>query len=238
VLYLIGCITALFGLFLRGKLLSNHVTLKSNNSFKTLFNDLWKWRREALLVAMAAGFSYSSYSIALVLMNGFIPLVTEISKAEMVRLNTILLVIDFIALPFFGLLATRFSRYKMMVMASALALVSGIPLFMLVNKADLITVIVVRISLVIIGVWFSATFHSWSQNLLPLSQRYSVISFAYALGSQLLGGPTVVISLWLFQKTGMISSACWYWMALGGITAVWIAKTSRINSLAPNANVQ
>ncbi len=168
--------------------------------------------------------------IALVMMNGLIPLVSSISKMEMMHLNTILFAVDFLLLPFFGILANRFSREKMMAIAGVMAALSGLPLFWFLQDASLITVIVIRFLLVVIGVWFSAPFHSWAQNLVPPTERYTVISFAYAIGSQLLGGPTAALSLWLFQKTQWIGSAAVYWMLLGLLASYLIIKQEALSS--------
>lgn len=230
-LYFIGCSTALFGCLLRGKIHikpSSESVFSYDHSLRLLFKSYWQQRKVLFVVALAAGFSYSCYSIALVLMNGLIPLVSHITHAQVMRLNTILLILDFFTLPIFGLLARRFSRQKMMVAASALAVITGIPLFGLLQGAAFSTVIIVRISLVLIGVWFSANFYSWAQSLLPASQRYAIISFAYAVGSQIFGGPTVAISLWVFHQTQIVSSACWYWVALAAFSSFWIAKTCAV----------
>lgn len=227
-LYLIGCLTALFGLVLRGNVrLSPSVEDASSppRSLLQVFKSYWENRSVLFVVALASGFSYSCYSIALVLMNGFIPLVSEMTHGEVMRLNTLLLIFDLVTLPIFGLLARHFSRQKMMVFAAATAMFTGIPLFMLLEGAVFSTVVVVRLSLVLIGVWFSANFYSWSQSLLPSSQSYPIISFAYAIGCQVLGGPTVAISLWLYHQTQIVSSACLYWVALAAFSSIWIAKS-------------
>jgi MFS family permease len=228
VLYLFGCLTAVFGVFLRGKL--NIGQLKKMNdpeySLINLLQLFWRQRKIVFVVALAAGFSYACHTIALVVTNGFIPLVSKVSQEQVMSLNTALLVFDLLALPLFGWLAGRFSRQRMMMLSAAAAAALGIPLFMLLDEAVFLTVVIVRICLTIIGVWFCATFHSWSQSLLPLSQCYAVISFAYSIGSQLLGGATATISLWLFHQTGVVSSVAWYWALLGAVSCIWIARST------------
>jgi thiamine-phosphate diphosphorylase len=83
---------------------------------------------------------------------------------------------------------------------------------------------------VIFGVAFFAPFHAWAQQLIPPTCRYAVISFGYALGSQLLGSPTAALALWCFQKTRMISSVAWYWMVLGLASSLSIAKTLKVRN--------
>ena len=153
--------------------------------------------------------------MALVLMNGLIPLISTMTKAEVMKINTYLLIFDFCALPFFGLVASRVPREQLMLSASLSVALLSIPLLLSLEGASLIGVIAVRAVLVIFGVAFFAPFHAWAGQLVPQDARYAVISLGYALGYQILGSPTAPLALWCFQKTGMVSSVAWYWMFLG-----------------------
>lgn len=239
-LYYFGCITALFGSILRW-----HIQVPITTKFKKMRLNLfvqslktsWKHRKVILTILLAAGFGYSTYSIALVMINGFIPHISSITNQEMISLNTWLLLFDLALLPFFGSLANVVERQKMMITAALLATLTAIPAFTLLENGSLYTVILVRIWFVIIGVSFSATFYSWSQNLVPKEERYTVLSFGYALGTQLLGGPTATFSLWIYKTTGIVHSVAWYWMALGAATILAIAlcvPVEKENKAQPN----
>lgn len=221
-LYYFGCLTALCAYGLRTQ--AEESLQSTSLSTKNIFKVCWEQRSILLTIAVAAGFSYVSYTIALVSINGFIPLISKITKEEMMHYTTFLLVVDFLLLPIFGLIAQRFSREKMMIGAGLVAAISGFPLFFLLNQATVATVIFVRFILVIIGVWFSAPFYAWAQNLISPAHRYTLLSFGYAIGSQLFGGPGAAISLWLFHQTGLITSLAWYWMGLGLLSSVLILR--------------
>lgn len=227
-LYLIGCLTTLFGCMIRRRLPSTTFTedaLKSSQTLPNLLSIFWTHRKPLLLIIISSGFAYANYSIALVLMNGFIPLVTSVTKAHMMSINTALLILDFCALPFFGYLASKISREKMMLSASLCVVLCATPLFMLLEGATILGVIGVRMCFVLFGVAFCAPFHAFAQQLIPPAHRYAVISFGYALGSQAIGGPTAAISLWCFKKTEMISSVSWYWVVLAITSSIAIAMT-------------
>lgn len=221
-LYLFGTVTALFGLFLRRKGEMPVRPAKPQNLFKIL----WENRKVFLCIVLSSGFSYANYTISLVLTNGFIPLVTTFSKGEMMGMNTFLLILDFCALPFFGWLSTKISREKLMFYSAALATLCALPLCMLLKDATLATIIFVRICLVLFGVAFFAPFHAWTLQLIPSPHRYLIISLGYSLGTQILGGPTSVVSLWLYKTTGIVSSIGWYWMGLALISSVILLFTS------------
>ncbi len=228
-LYALGSITALFGCWIRRQASQDDAPLEKS-SLRTLVPMFWQYRKALGFIAITAGFGYANYSMALVLMNGFVPLVTSLTKVQMTALNTGLLVLDFCTLPLFGWLASKISREKIMTGAALGVFLSAIPLFLFLEGATLFSVVAVRICLVLLGVAFFAPFHAWAQQLIPHNHRYMILSFGYAIGSQLLGGPTAAVSLWLYQKTGMVSSVCWYWMALALATTLTLAKTSRVKN--------
>ncbi len=222
-LYALGSITALFGCWVRRQTSAEAVPAEriSLHSLAALF---WHYRKALGYVAVTAGFGYANYVMALVLLNGFIPLVTTLTKAEMTAVNTWLLMLDFCTLPLFGWLASKISREKIMIGAALGVLVSAIPLFLTLEGAGMAAVVAVRICMVLLGVAFFAPFHAWAQQLVPEKHRYLILSFGYAIGSQLLGGPTAAISLWCFQTTGMVSSVSWYWMALAIAATMTLVK--------------
>lgn len=226
-LYLGGCLTALFGCLIRRSSPSIQESVKRSPAFAELTSALWIHRKALFLIAVCSGFASACYSMALVLMNGLIPLISTITTAEVMKINTYLLVFDFCALPFFGWVASRAPREQLMLSASLCVALLSIPLFMLLEGASLIGVVAVRVVLVIFGVAFFAPFHAWAGQLVPQEARYAVISLGYALGYQLLGSPTAALALWCFQKTGMVSSVAWYWMFLAVMSSGAILLTRR-----------
>lgn len=214
-LYLAGCLTALFGCILRRIPYQSQQPLKSSQNISNLKTMFWQCRKPLLLTVICAGFAHANYAISLILMNGFIPLVTTLTKTEMMEINTYLLVLDFAAFPFFGWLASKMSREKLMLFSALGLSLLSLPLILVLEGGNLAVVVAVRVVFVLLGVAFFAPFHAWTQQLFPANCRYVVSSFGYALGSQLLGSPTAAFALWSYQKTGMVSSVVWYWMFLG-----------------------
>lgn len=220
ILFLLGSITALFGFIIRKQNFEESTAPKT--SFKEHMKACWSEKTRLIPIAIASAFSYTTYTISLILMNGFVPLVTNVTKTEMMHLNTLLLFIDCIISPFFGWLAHRYSREKMMLMATFSATITGMPLIYLLSGASLFMVVIIRLLLVLMGVWFSATYYSWCQKLVAPNQRYTLLSFGYAMGSQLLGTPAAMISLWLFHQTGLVAAVGLYWVVLAAATSVII----------------
>lgn len=230
-LYVFGCLTAFFGCIMRKATVDEARSLervKFSQALLKFGKVFWIYRKSFFCIAISSGFSYANYSISLILMNGFIPLVSPLTQSQMMGLNTCLLVFDFCALPLFGWLASKTSREKMMLLSSLSVVLFAIPLCSLLQEATFGKVIGVRLCLVALGVAFSAPFHAWAQQLVPQAYRYSIISFGYAVGSQLLGGPAAALSLCLFKQTGLISSIAWYWMLLACVSSFVILSRKKV----------
>jgi MHS family proline/betaine transporter-like MFS transporter len=195
---------------------------------------LWKYRKALFVIAVISGFSYANYSISIILMNGFIPLITSYSKNQMIALNTILLIFDFCILPLFGLISKRVTREKVMLFASLGVAIFAIPLVLLLPNLNLQGIIGIRLFLVFLGALFCAPFHAFVMDIVPKEDRCTIISFGYAIGCQILGGPTAALSLWLFKTTGCISSIAWYWVFLAALTTTVLLRAPLFSRCAVN----
>jgi MFS transporter, MHS family, proline/betaine transporter len=219
VLFWIGGLTAILGIFLR---LSTQESSEFANSKAIgrpqLMQLLYTHKGILLRLVIVSGFSYITYSLSFTLMNGYVPLVTFLTKTDVMKVNTELLVMDMLLLPCFGYLANKFDKKKIMCSAALCSAVVAIPMFACLNQAGIGMVIVIRIVLVILGVSFAATYHAWAIEQVPPHTRYTVLSLGYAIGSQLIGAPTAAICLWLYQKMS--------WSAAPGIYIMVIAMTA------------
>lgn len=226
-LYWSGGITALiavpirFGLSESSEFIS--AKLGARLKIKEALTKNWK---PFLAVVFVAGFSYTTYSLPFTLMNGFVPLVTSVTQAQVVQTTTYLLILDMCTLPFFGYLSSRISKEKIMLFSALFASVFSIPLFYLLRLDSLSIVILIRLIIVLCGVAFSATYYSWIQELVQPQYRYTVLSAGHAVGSQLIGAPTPAISLWLFQKTGWTGAPAVYLMLTSLLAALMIYQFS------------
>ncbi len=215
-LFWFGGTTAIFGLILRLQNEDTGVVVVSEKGMATPRQALAEILKEhkgiLLAIIITAGFSYTTYSIPFILMNGFVPLVTTVSKSELLHSNTVLLVVDMLLLPFFGYLSGRIGKEKVMFFSTCLLTFCAIPLFVLLDEATLFMVIAIRLCVVIPGVAFAATYYAWALDYVPKKHRFTILALGYALGSQLIGTPTSAISLWLFQKTGWVCAPGIYLM--------------------------
>jgi MHS family proline/betaine transporter-like MFS transporter len=225
ILFWIGGVAAILGILVRVKASEGKEYIRAKKKERPNLIPLIKEHRGALIaVICVAGFSHTTFFLAFTLMNGFIPLITSLSKTEVMGTNTLLLLVDMVLLPLFAGLASRIGREKLMLAAAGTSMFCAIPLFCCLKGADLSIVILVRIVIMSLGVAFSSTYHSWSQERVPSEARYTILSLGYALGSQLIGAPTVALSLWLYKKTGWFGAPALYLMVTSTLAAFFVRK--------------
>jgi MFS family permease len=235
-LYWSGGLTALIALLLRFKFSESKEYISARKSTIKPYEILRQNWKPLLAIISVAGFSYTTYSLPFTFMNGFIPLVTSITKSEAVQMNTFLLLIDMCALPLFGYLATRVSKEKIMLCSALFTLFSSFPFLYFLPLASLTVLILIRTIIVLCGVAFSATYYSWIQELVAPQHRYTILSIGHAIGSQLIGAPTSAVSLWLFQKTGWSGAPAFYLMITSSLAALVIYRFSFLKRKIPSIN--
>jgi len=234
-LFWAGGITAFFGIFLRWMTKDSSEFTRSTIDKKGygLFI-LKEYKIPLLAIIIASGFSFTTYSLAFTLMNGYIPLITSLSNTDVMKVNTLLLIFDMSLLPFFGYVANKFGKEPVMLIGAFGSALGAIPLFSILENADLSTVIAARFMIIIFGVAFAAPYYAWAIEQVPTRHRYLILSLGGALGSQLIGNPSSAICLWLYKIFG------WSWVpglyllfvgAAAGIVVLLRANKKSISSL-------
>lgn len=225
-LYWFGGFISLFGLYFRWHAKETPEYLsRAISEIKYPIKNIWKWRKPLISIIFVSGFVSLNYFLAFALMNGIVPLVTDLKIEEVMKLNTMLLFLDILALPLFGLLSDRYSKKNIMIIASFLIAVTSIPLFNRLEGGGFWTVGAIRMALMIQGVFFSAPFHAWAQQIVPVEHRYSLISFGTTIGSRFLATPFLALSIWMYQKTGSLTGPALYVVLMATMTLIVLIKS-------------
>lgn len=234
ILFWAGGITALFGVFFRWKTTDGTEFIESpkikNGSG---LQGLKEYKLILFCLILASGFSYTTYSLAFTLMNGYIPLITSLSKTQVMQVNTVLLGVDLLLLPCFGYLATQFGKERVMLAGAAGSVFSAIPLFSLLDHASLGVVIAVRLTIIVCGIAFAAPYYAWAMERVPPRHRYLILSLGGALGSQLIGAPASAICLWLYKVLGWAGAPALYLVVTGSGAGIVVYGFSRIGKSSP-----
>ncbi len=223
--YLLGFLTALFGLYLRKNIPETPefqaINPKPISKLKVSLRDSITHYKYSLLWSIgAAGFFSALYNIPAVFMNAFVPLVNNISTQQMLVINTLVLFIYMLVLPLFGALADLLTPRKSMILSAITTIIVSYPLFLLLNANSLIHIIIMKLCFVLLVAWFIAPFHAWIQNLYDVKNRYQLISLTYSIGIQ-FGSATPVLALWAWKSTGLIQIPAVFiiaWALLGTLS--------------------
>lgn len=193
--FLSGVIAILVGLFLRmvsrpdEKPKPREYKICIRSSIKTNFISLSR------LVAITS-FSYMTYAIPFVFLNSYIPMLQpNYTKAQMLEVNSILLLIDIMLIPIFGAIADKFNHAKWMRNIAAIIGISVIPLFVLLPYADLTGIFFIRSWIVVLGVAFAAPTSALLFHLLKTNEKYLLNGLGSAIGTEIFGRNTTTICL-------------------------------------------
>lgn len=205
-----GALTGIMGAILRWDR-----TPELQSPARTPFWILWQERSSLAAIALVAGFSYYNYYLITMFMNGFLPLVSPLSKKEAMELNTLLLCLDLLLLPVFGWIANKISKEKLMLGASGAITLLAIPLFQLLEGAGIATAIFVRLTLMVLGIALAAPFFAWAYERTPSQHRFLIVAVGTAIGSRLIGAPAPAMGLWLYHMSGWAPGAALPLVLLG-----------------------
>jgi MFS family permease len=208
----LGGFTAFSAYFLRKySIPDNRDKLKLFNQYTTLsrFKTLWLNKKNVLRVAITTSFSHLTYFIPFVLMNSFVPMVTNISIQTMVALNNALLIFDTLLIPILGYLTRNFNPVKLMLFASTIITVTIIPLWVYLPNSTIWYVTFIRAWIVICGVLFLCPINLWYKNLFDNENKYFLVGMGNALGAA-FGKLTPAITMALWHITGSTLSIALY----------------------------
>jgi MHS family proline/betaine transporter-like MFS transporter len=225
-LYFGGAITLLIGIAMR-HFPKEKTPLHDREPQLSLFPLLWKYRRLVVALILVAGFSHTTFESITSLLNGFLPLISPLTKAHASHFTTILLLIDLLILPLSGYLAMRFSKEKVMLSCALAATLLAFPLFHLLPKANPFSASIICTTFVMIGAGFSAPLYAWAQEITPQKYRFTLISFSTTIGSQLIGKGTCFCTLYLYKQTGWSFSPALYIAAVALLTSLSIVQNLR-----------
>jgi len=164
-----------------------------------------------MALVFTSGFSCVTYGMAMPFMTAFLTIIAPLNVVELTTLNMLLLILDACLLPVFGYLALHVGQERLMKSSSLLCAGLAMPLFALLETPTLSHTLTVRITIVFLGVAFSASYRYWAKQLIP---HYSctMMGLGTALGHLLIEAPAPIICLWLYSVTGWTAAPGMYLM--------------------------
>ncbi len=188
---------------------------------------LWTHRVHVAQVAIVTGFSHITYALPFVLMNSFVPLISDITLEQMMVLNSALLVLDLFFIPVISHCTARYSPHVLMIVSAFVLSITVMPLFYGLTQASLAYVTFVRVWIVFWGVVFMCPISLWYHQCFTLPDRYFLVGMGNALGTALFGRMTTAISLGVWYATGGLAYAAAGYAAVMMLCTIWVVISSR-----------
>lgn len=118
-----------------------------------------------------------------------------------------------------GALSDRLGRKTMLIAASLCFIVLTVPLFMLLDHAGFLTLILIQIVFGALLTLNDGTLASFLSEIFPTRVRYSGFAFSYNMANALFGGTAPFIATWLISVTGSKLAPAWY-LVLASVVAL------------------
>ena len=146
--------------------------------------------------------------------------VLHLTTASSMLITLLVGISNFCWLPVMGALSDRVGRRPLLLLFSAVALVTPYPVLMWLVSAPSFG------RLLAAALWFSMIFGSYNgamvvflTEIMPAHVRVSGFSFAYSLATGIFGGFTPAVSTWLIHQTGNAAMPG-AWMGLAGLMSL------------------
>lgn len=173
------------------------------------------WKIVVLGMLMVGMTTISFYTIT-VYTPTFGKAVLKLSSADSLLVTFCVGLSNFFWLPVMGALSDRIGRKPMLVVFSALMLLTAYPaLAWLVAEPDFGRMLAVLLWLSFLYASYNGAMVVALTEVVPANIRTAGFSVAYSLATALLGGFTPLISTWLIEATGNRAAPA-FWVALGG----------------------
>ena len=216
--FFIGCMIVPFLFYIRRSLEETEEFLerKHHPSMPEIFASLAQnWRIVLLGMLLVVMTTISFYTIT-VYTPTFGKNVLKLTDTESLLVTFCVGLSNFIWLPVMGALSDRIGRKPLLLVFSALTLLTAYPaLSWLVGDATFLNMLLVLL-------WLSFLYGSYNgamvvalTEIVPVSVRTAGFSLAYSLATALFGGFTPLVSTWLIEAAGN-SAAPAFWMSFGG----------------------
>jgi MFS transporter, MHS family, citrate/tricarballylate:H+ symporter len=216
--FIIGCMIVPFLFYIRRSLeeTPEFQQRKHRPSTNEVFASLARnWQVVLLGMLLVAMTTISFYTIT-VYTPTFGKSVLKLSATASLAVTFCVGLSNFIWLPIMGAVSDRVGRKPILLVFSALTLVTAYPaLAWLVAHASFANMLIVLLWLSFLYASYNGAMVVALTEVVPASVRTAGFSLAYSLATALFGGFTPLVSTWLIKATGNHAAPA-FWMAFGG----------------------
>jgi len=235
--FIIGGVLGLGVFFLRRNLPETPALQHQENALNKHYLPLMEvYRKRALnafCVVLMGGSSLVPLYLASIYLNPLLVDKFELSRAQMMLVHALLLVLAGGFMPLFGHFADKVGLRKWMILMYSILCIIAFPLFSLVTSDSLAHILVLQIVMALLGSSYHSAVGGVFPSLFSPTERYSGVAFHYTLGQAIFGGTAPLIATGLVTWTGNPIAPAFYLMAATfcGVIAVFLSKPVGLSSV-------
>lgn len=230
--FILGALFGILGLYIRHKIEETPTFAelqKQENISRVPFIELIKFQKLNFLKALGicACFILPFY-ILTTYTNEVLKSDLHLGASEILGLNSIVMVLWIVLLPFMGKLSDKIGIQKVMSFAAVALILVSFPLFFLIDGEPTVwKILTMQVGISLCGIAFSAPFNAVFSSLFPSRERCSGVGLSYSVGAALFGGMAPLMALKLVHWTGD-SKAPAFLLILSGLAGLMAVLTSSI----------
>ncbi|UYN93124.1 MAG: MFS transporter [Enhydrobacter sp.] len=196
--FLLGLVVGLAGYFLRRHIHEAPPKAEQRSPLKETFRDHW-----GLLLRLAglSVFNAVGFYLLFVYIVSWLQLADGIAPARALEINTVSMLVLLPMMVAMGALSDRFGRRPMLLAATAIAFVGGLPLFWLMHHADVGLILAGQFGFVVAVGMFLGTQPTLMVEATPPAVRCTAIALGYNVTLGVVGGVSPLVATWLVHRT-------------------------------------
>lgn len=221
-----GILIALLGLYVRRQIDETPVFKECEDAqalTQTPLMDVLKnYKKETILsFGIVIGWTIS-YWLVMAYMPTYISKVLKFPLSVGLSLNTFLIVIFMVAIPFTGILADKIGRKPVIIYSTLGFVILSYPLFYLLSTTHSTAIMfMVLVVLAILEALICGGATVYMTEIFPTNIRCSAIAIGYNIAVACFGGTAPFISTWLISTTGS-NLAPTYYLIAGSIISLFV----------------
>ncbi|WP_449433483.1 MFS transporter [Pseudomonas putida] len=194
--------------------------LHSGETSKAPLREVWQWKRSIALVFFIITLHSSIFYLVATFISTYMSKILNFDSGVTLLFVSAASLLAALVMPFGGMFTDRYGRKQFLLVVAVLATLAMYWMFKVAPGATPGTFFLPMMAVAVsFGLYASSTYATMSE-LLPTRVRSTGIAIAYNIPVAVFGGSAPLVSTWLIQQSGDISSPWYFYVGTGVVSIV------------------